>query len=214
MKIACVIFDLDGTLVDTAGDITASLNYTLKRLKFPMVTESDVMDFIGDGMHSLLSKATGRTEPEFIERGVRIYRAHYARHCCDLSRPYPGVSRLLGELSGHKMGIVTNKIEKISLKIIKKLGIFRQVRHVFGGDTLLNRKPHPEPVEKMMKLLACRPDQTLFVGDSPTDIQAGHNAGAFTCAVTYGYKSRSELAKLKPDFTIGKFSELRRILKP
>lgn len=213
MKMACLIFDLDGTLVDTAQDITASLNHTLVKLKYRPVKESAVKDFIGEGMHSLLSKATGRTEPDFLEKAVRVYRSHYMRHCCDLSRPYTGVLKLLSSFSIYKMGIVTNKAEKISRKIIKGLGISKYIRHVFGGDTMLNKKPHPEPVQKMMELLSCRPEQTLFIGDSPTDIEAGHQAGAFTCAVTYGYKSKVELAKLKPDFTINRFTQLQKVLK-
>ncbi len=212
-QVSLLIFDLDGTLVDSAGDIKTSLNHTLSCLALPQLSADQVRECIGDGVHSLLSRASGREDSKFLQKAADIFMEHYGLHCVDGSPMYPGVLDTLQFFQSKKMVIVSNKPKVMADRILKKYGIWDNFELVLGGDSTLERKPHPEPIFKSLEACGVEAQFCLIVGDGVTDILAGQSAGVKTCAVTYGYKSRDILAKLNPDYMIDTFESLRYIVE-
>lgn len=213
VSISGLIFDLDGTLVNSEKDIALSLNHTLRSLRFKEVEERKVRDFIGDGMRSLILRAMETAEEELLNQAITVFRKHYLLHCCDHITLYPGVLGILKFFSDKKLGIVTNKPEEMTFKILDHFKIRNSILAVFGRETTQNKKPHPEPILKMIKRLNVQTEKTMVIGDGTADVLAGKAAGALTCAVTYGYRERSELEDLNPDFLIDKLEDLKKIVR-
>ena len=211
IRISGLIFDLDGTLADSAPDIAGSVKYTLKTLGLPPRSGGEVRRFIGDGMRTLLERATGRTEKPFLDRAVEVFRPHYMEHCLDRTRLYPGAVETLRFFRRKPMAVVTNKPVAMTVKILRGLGIERYFRTVLGGESVSRRKPHPEPIMKALRILGTDPADTLVVGDGTADMLAGRAAGTPVCAAAYGYKSRAELDSCRPDHLIRRLKDLRKI---
>lgn len=208
-----MIFDLDGTLVDSAQDIAHALNCTLKDLNMPPKSLDEVRDIVGDGVRILLGRATGITDVAYVEKAAKIFQSHYRKHCIDNTVLYPGVRELLGFYSSKKLAVISNKpLEMIHLTL-KHCSIEDHFEMVLGPESTSNKKPHPEPILKTLKEFRVSPKMTLMVGDGTTDMEAGKSAGVYTCAVTYGYRRKEELEKYNPDFYIEKFEDLKKIVK-
>lgn len=213
VNIDTLIFDLDGTLIDSCEDIAFSLNYTLNALGFPSKSRKDVERFVGDGVKVLLTRATGNSDPDFLEKAVQIFKPHYRDHCTDKTTLYPGVLAALDSLQDKKLAIVSNKPYEMVLKALDYFSIRARFASVMGAESAPNRKPHPEPVLKTLEALGSNAASTIMVGDGTADIQAGQAAGVQTCAVTYGYRSESELQALHPNYIISKITDLIHIAK-
>ena len=188
-----VAFDLDGTLADTAPDLTAALNHSLVTLGREPVSEESVRHMVGHGARALLQKglaATGTMTPELVEQGFPIFLDYYEAHIADRSRPFEGLEGALDELSamGVKLAICTNKLESLSRQLIGALGWQARFDSLVGGDTLPVRKPDPAPlVEAIARAGGGR---AAFVGDSITDTDTARNAGLPCVAVTFGFSDR------------------------
>lgn len=206
------IFDLDGTIVDSLEDIADSVNWVLKKFKLPERSQSEIRQFIGGGVHELFRKSIGTDDEILIDKAVKIFEKYYIEHCVDKTVLYPEVREMLDFLKSKKLAIVSNKPYKIVMETLKKLSILNDFKVVLGAESAENKKPHPEPVIKALKLLNSSPECALMIGDGTTDIQAAKQAGIFTCAVTYGYRDKNELMKLKPDFMIERIGDLRKIV--
>jgi phosphoglycolate phosphatase len=188
-----VVFDLDGTLADTAPDLTAALNHALGQLGRPPVPAEDVRHMVGHGARALLNKglaATGEVSEALVERGFPIFLDYYEAHIADATRPFEGLDAALDELAarGVKLGICTNKLESLSRELISALGWEGRFAALVGGDTLPVRKPDPSPLFET--IARCGGGRAAFVGDSITDTDTARNAGLPCVAVTFGFSDR------------------------
>jgi phosphoglycolate phosphatase len=207
------IFDLDGTLVDTLGDVTASVNFTLARLGRQPLDMNTVRRYVGDGMNVLIERSLGGRSDQ-IPEAITIFRDHHLRNLAVHSTLYPAVRETLGYFKAIPKAVITNKSREFCSPLLAHLGIEQQFKLVVGGDDSLPLKPAPDAVLKIMAEYRATKGRTVIVGDGVTDIQAGKAAGIVTCAVTYGFRSEEELRKAEPDFIIHEFSELKKLFAP
>jgi phosphoglycolate phosphatase len=207
-----VIFDLDGTLADTRADITAAVNYALQRLEFPPLSMEQVCQFVGDGVPTLLSRALGPHHLDTLEAGVTFFREYYTDHLLDQTRLYPGVRETLEHFREKRKAIVTNKPLEFTIRIIEGLEIERHFEVVLGGDSTVERKPHPEPAWKVLSATGVEPRQAAMVGDSPADIEMAKQAGIFSVGVTYGLRPVADLQAAGPDLLLDDLRKLQQYL--
>ena len=210
MKIETILFDLDGTLIDTNELIIASFTHTVEKFGDRPYTREEILDFIGPPLVDSLTLVN----PNKIDDMVTAYREHnYANHE-KYVKAYPNVVETIKKLKakGYKMGIVTTKIHhtaELGLKIAGMEGIFDVI---IGLDDVENAKPHPEPVLTAIDQLKANPMTTLMVGDNYHDIEAGQNAGVQTAGVAWAIKGRESLEKYRPDYMLENISDLFEII--
>lgn len=188
-----VAFDLDGTLADTAPDLTAALNHALGILGRPSVPAGEVRHMVGHGARALLQKglaATGEMTEELVEQGFPIFIDYYLDHIADESTIFPGLEDALDQLAAHgvKLAVCTNKAEHLARRCIDELGWANRFDALVGGDTLPVRKPDPSPL--LEAIARCGGGRAAYVGDSITDTDTGIAANIPTVAVTFGFSDR------------------------
>ncbi len=184
-----VLFDLDGTLLDTAPDLVASLNYLRNGLGLAAMPIDDLRHFVSRGARGLIKAGMPPCDEETLSKWLASFLVYYEKNSFIHSQPFDGVKALLSELEGRNIpwGIVTNKMEYLSFPIIEKAGWASSAAAVVCGDTLENNKPHPAPVLAACQMMGVAPENTLMVGDDIRDIEAGRRAGSRTAFVLYGY---------------------------
>lgn len=216
-KIKAILFDLDGTLVDSIRDIATSINLTLRYYGYKPINLNQCSRHIGDGINKSVSRAFGESvhndehyswDNEFLSRAVKKYKEYYSEHLFDTTAPYPMIKETLSDLNGISMAVISNKAYYYTFEILKHFNLHKYFNIILGGDSLEAKKPNPEPLLYILKKFLVKTDEAIMVGDSDKDILAGKAAKTFTCAVTYGMRSEDELRKLNPDFVIHCFSEL------
>lgn len=192
MKHSAVIFDLDGTLLDTLGDLTDAVNHALAKNDYPARTAEEVRGFIGNGMGALIRRAVprGTTWEESWEL-IAPCNDYYAEHCTDQTKAYDGITEMLDTLEkeGVKVAVVSNKPDVHAKEICKKF-FGEKVQYVLGETEEIKKKPAPDMVFKAMEELGVDRSQVVFVGDSDADIQAAKNAGVECISVSWGFKDR------------------------
>ena len=210
-----IIFDLDGTLIDSSDDIAWAANMTLVYMGYNEMDLDAIKEGIGWGVKTLLQKLMPQEGPERIDDARVKFLEYYWDHLTVNTILYPGVRETIDYFKDHdkKMAIVTNKPIKFTEKILNELALKDFFLMVLGGDSLMNRKPDPEPVEKVISTLGVTKGKTVFVGDSKVDGETGKRAGIFTIGVEYGFRGRKELEEAGFDVIISEFPELTRILK-
>lgn len=211
--VGLLIFDLDGTLVDTLDDIAASVNHTLAKLGNAVISRDAVRQYVGDGIETLMVRALGKNTEQLAE-AVDIYKAHQRDNLIVRTRLYPSVREALDSFASIPMAVVTNKTKEFSAPLLDRLGIGRYFTMLIGADNGLPLKPAPDALISIMKRLGIPRERTVMVGDGTTDIRAGKAAGIETCAVTYGFRSEEELRKAGPDYVIHDCSELKNLFAP
>jgi 2-phosphoglycolate phosphatase len=189
--IVAVLFDLDGTLLDSAPDLVGSLNWVRGTENLSPLPLSEMSQYASRGAVGLLKAGMPETDEDRFESWRLRFLDHYSKNSFCNSRLYEGVPELLDFLdeAGIPWGIVTNKIESLTLPIIEAAKLQQAISCLVCGDTLSESKPHPAPVSLACGILKVAPEETLFVGDDIRDIQAGNAAGTQTAAVHYGYGS-------------------------
>jgi len=207
-----LIFDLDGTLVDSKKDLTASVNYIRHQFNLPILTEEGIARFIGDGALMLIRRALGdqATEPD-VQAGLQMFLSYYRAHMLDSTTLYPGVRDTLGRLTGCWLAVLTNKPVHFSCAMLDGLGIYKHFVSVYGGNSFDYKKPDPVGVYQILSDTKGHRDRTWIVGDSGVDILTGRNAGIRTCGVTYGYATET-FKDAPPDFLIDNFSDLEALV--
>lgn len=188
MPVKLIIFDLDGTLVDSSIDITNALNYAIRSYSFKPLAVEDVIQMVGEGVTRLIERMAGTVDTSVKDDILARFLEHYSEHIVDHTQEYPGVRETLEKLSRYKKAVISNKREALSKKTLKGLGLSGFFDLVVGSDTTAEKKPSPVPVLKALSELQTAPSETVIVGDSNFDIDAGKAAGIATIAVTYGYK--------------------------
>ena len=214
LRFKTVVFDLDGTLADTAPDLTAALNHALGELGRPPVPAEDVRHMVGHGARALLQKglaATGKVSEALIEQGFPIFLAHYEAHIADHSRPFPGVEQALAtlEAQGIALAVCTNKLEALTHKFIAAIGWEGRFAAIVGGDTLAVRKPDPAPLLEAIARAGGGP--AAFVGDSITDTDTAKAAAIPCIALSFGFADRPA-GELGADRVIDHWDELVQTL--
>ncbi len=202
-----IIFDLDGTLVDSRQDIATSVNELLTRLGRPGLPSEQVFDFIGNGVRKLIERSLGEaTASEELDEAVQLYLQIYGRRLLDTTRAYPGVHEALLELealpSAPQMAVLTNKPTKESLAVLEGLDLMRYFGQVHGGEV-----SHDVRVDALIERTGARRERTLMVGDSRVDYETARNARIRVSLVTYGIGAK-EVQALSPDYFIDDMREL------
>lgn len=215
MDVDLIIFDLDGTLIDSSEDIAWAVNRVLADLGHGKVDSVKVKEGIGWGVKSLLGKMMPGEGEDQIEYARTKFLEYYWGHSVVSTYLYPGVKETIEyfDQKDTKMAVVTNKPVKFSEKILLEFDLLRYFSVILGGDSVSNRKPHPEPVERVVKSTGVTRERSVIVGDSPVDCEAGKRAGIATIGVEYGFRSRKELEDAGCDVIIKEFKELKNILR-
>jgi phosphoglycolate phosphatase len=210
-----IIFDLDGTLIDSSEDIAWAANMVLRSMGHEEAGLEAIKEGVGWGAKALLERLMPDEGPEAITRARERFIEFYLMRPAVNTYAYPGVAETIGELKAMDklLAVVTNKPAALAGVILGALGLREPFSMVIGGDSFPNRKPHPEPLEKVMEALGGRSDSTVIVGDSPIDCEAGKRAGIMTIGVSYGFRGADELAIAGCDKIIGRFDELIGLLK-
>jgi len=210
MPFKLIIFDLDGTLVDTSRDITNALNYALNSFGLKSFTVEETVKMIGEGISRLIEKVLGQENLQLKDEVIKKFLDYYSEHLIDYSKVYPYVRETLEKLNGYKKAVISNKRENLSTKLLDKLDLLKYFDFVVGSDTTSERKPSAIPVIHVFKKLGVEPQETMMVGDSDYDIEAGKKAGVKTAGVTYGYREKQYL--MDADYIIDSFKDLLPIL--
>ena len=213
------IFDLDGTLIDSTADIALSVNLALGAMGLPGISAARIAGFVGDGVRKLIERSlsevlgTGAEEP-FLLDTMRHYLREYERHLLDSTCLFPGVEEALGLIHWARLAVVTNKPERFSRRILDALGVGNRFCVILGGDSTPLRKPDPVPLFEAMSRCGVTAAESVIVGDSPVDIQAGKAAGIVTCGIAYEDAARAKLEAAGPDLIIEEMTSLLLHFRP
>jgi phosphoglycolate phosphatase len=210
--IRLLIFDLDGTLIDSKTDLVLSVNAMREQMGLPRLDTAVVVSYVGRGVATLIRQALGEgASHEEVERASKIFLDYYGRHLLDNTVPYPGVRHALDELRDQKMAVLTNKRVDFSREILEGLGLAQHFSWIYGDSSFPEKKPNPVGVLKLMTDTGTPARQTLIVGDSDTDVLTGRNAGIWTCGVTYGFGAHT-LETVPPDLILNDLRDLPPLL--
>ena len=205
-----MIFDLDGTLIESKWDIAQSVNFTLVELGLPERPIEEIFGFVGDGVKRLLRLAVGEGNQTRFEEALKVFRGHYLEHCLDRTSFYPGIEPMLQHFTHKDKAIATNKSIEYTRVILNGLGP-QHFRYMVGGDNGFGLKPEPGMLLHIMEKAGALKERTVLVGDSTNDINGGHNAGIRVCAVGYGMGNRVKMEACQPDWFIEKPEQLMEI---
>ena len=214
-SIKLVIFDLDGTLIDSRLDLVHSVNAAIRHIGKPELPEHLIASFVGDGAPALIQRALGgeTVDEALIRKGLEFFLTYYREHKLDHTTIYEGIETALTQVrnSGNgvprKMAVLTNKPVNPLRAIVEALGLKPYFSQVYGGNSFDSKKPDPEGARKLLSESGVRPEQAAIVGDSHTDIETGHNAGLWTVGVTYGFSPQT-LTDAHPDVLVDTPGEL------
>lgn len=205
-----LIFDLDGTLIESKWDIAQSVNCTLAELGLPERPIEEIFGFVGDGVKRLLRLAVGEGNQARFEEALKVFRRHYLEHCLDRTSFYPGIEPMLQHFAHKDKTIATNKSIEYTRVILNGLGP-QHFRYMVGGDNGFGLKPEPGMILHILEKIGAPKERTVLVGDSTNDINGGHNAGIRVCAVGYGMGNRAKMEACQPDWFIEKPEQLMEI---
>ena len=204
-----LIFDLDGTLIDSRLDLANAVNATRVHVGMAPLANERVYSYVGNGAPVLIRRALGEqaTEPE-VQEALEYFLEYYREHDLDYTTLYPGVKESLDRLraAGKRMAVLTNKPVRVSNAIVEGLGVGRHFFKVYGGNSFEFKKPHPIGVQKLMEETGIGPDRTAMVGDSSVDVATARNAGIFCCGLTYGFQPET-LVDPAPDLTVDRMED-------
>jgi phosphoglycolate phosphatase len=207
-----MIFDLDGTLIESKWDIAQSVNFTLAELGLPERPIEEIFGFVGDGVKRLLRLAVGEGNQSSFEEALKVFRGHYLEHCLDRTSFYPGIEPMLQHFAHKDKAIATNKSIEYTRVILNGLGP-QHFRYMVGGDNGFGLKPEPGMLLHIMEQVGVPKERTVLVGDSTNDINGGHNAGIRVCAVGYGMGNRAKMEASQPDWFIETPEQLMEIFE-
>lgn len=215
-SLKAVIFDLDGTVLDTIADLAGAVNAALSKNGFPIRTHAEVMSFVGNGTLKLIERALpeeSRDKPT-VERVHGDFSEYYSQHFADETKPYPGIPELLKKLknAGYKLAVSSNKPDRFTKELIGRFypGIFDIV---IGSSEVTPRKPDPTGEYSILAKFGVSPFEAIHVGDSDTDVKTAHNAGVACLACTWGYRSKETLMAADADFIVEKVAEMERFFE-
>jgi phosphoglycolate phosphatase len=203
-----LIFDLDGTLIDSKLDLALSVNAAIEHVGRPALAHETIYGYVGRGAHMLVRQALGEgVTDEEADAGLEFFLSYYRAHMLDHTVPYPGVREGLELLNRHSMAVLTNKPVRFSERILEGLGLARYFRFVYGGNSFPTKKPDPIGVNVLLRDLDVAPREAMMVGDSDVDVMTARNSGAWACGVSYGLGVEGMRAH-PPDLMLASLVEL------
>lgn len=195
MRYNTIIFDLDGTLLNTLDDLASSVNYAMRECGYPERTTDEVRRFIGNGVAVLIRRAvpSGTSEEDYLS-ALEVFKAHYAKNSRNTTAPYKGITELMGELKekGYKTAIVSNKID-FAVQDLSREFFCGLVDAAVGDSDETRPKPAPDMVEKALAILNEKAENSVYIGDTDVDIETAKNAGMDCIRVTWGFRKTEEL---------------------
>jgi len=208
-----LIFDLDGTLIDSKLDLALSVNAMLVNAGRAEIAHESIYALVGNGAPVLVRRALGdgATEAE-VDAALAYFLSYYRAHMLDETVLYPGVLECLEKLDGRALAVLTNKPARFSREILDGLGVSRYFQYVYGGNSFDKKKPHPIGVTTLLEHFSASPRDAMVIGDSEVDMQTARNAGTWACGVTYGLGS-DRLPLSAPDLLLDNLAELPKFLK-
>lgn len=218
--IKLVIFDLDGTLIDSRLDLVHSVNAALRHIGRPELPEHVIASYVGDGAPVLIQRALGgeQVPDAIVRKGLEFFLSYYKEHKLDHTTVYQGIQDALASIqqSGNgvprKMAVLTNKPVHASRAIVQALGLGKFFAQVYGGNSFATKKPDPEGARRLLTELGAAAETSVIIGDSHTDIETGRNAGLWTVGVTYGFAPQT-LADASPDVLVDHPEELAEVFR-
>jgi phosphoglycolate phosphatase len=207
-EVDLIMFDLDGTLADTGHDLADAVNYARAHFNLAPLQDDLVYAHVGRGVEYLLRHALPEENPGHFEEVMRVFLERYEHHLLDKTVLYPHVHDVLDYFRSKTRVVVTNKMYRLSVAVLRGLGIERQFDAILGGDSGPDKKPHPALLKAVLQRFDVNCAKALMVGDGDTDIEAGKRAGVITCGVTYGLGDKKALIEARPDFLIDEFAQL------
>lgn len=219
-SIQLVIFDLDGTLIDSRLDLVHSVNAALRHIERPELPEHVIASYVGDGAQILIQRALGgeQVDEAIVRKGLEFFLRYYRAHKLDHTTVYEGIIDALAAIerpvSGQrrKLAVLTNKPVVPSRAIVEALRMKKFFVQIYGGNSFATKKPDPEGARKLLEECGVSAEHAVIVGDSHTDVETGHNAGLWTVGVTYGFAPES-LADAKPDVIVDHPRELTELFR-
>jgi phosphoglycolate phosphatase len=215
-KLKLLIFDLDGTLVDSRQDLIQSVNAMLQHFHRPELPGDAIASYVGDGAPMLVRRALGDPDEEqFVQEALEYFLSYYRVHKLDNTHLYPGVKEALeairdGDGSERRMAVLSNKPVNPSRAIVEALGLGEFFVRVYGGNSFHTKKPDPLGVHTLLEETGTRSDEAIIIGDSSIDVITGRNAELWTCGVTYGFSPRT-LDDAPPDVLVNSPSDLGQL---
>jgi phosphoglycolate phosphatase len=217
-SIKLVIFDLDGTLIDSRLDLVHSVNAALRHIGRPELPDNVIASYVGDGAPVLIQRALGgeKIDEALVRKGLEFFLSYYREHKLDHTTVYAGIAEALASIqnasngSPRKLAVLSNKPVNPSRAIVDALGLGSFFAQVYGGNSFATKKPDPEGARKLLQESGVSPEQAAIVGDSHTDVETGRNAGLWTVAVTYGFAPHT-LADASPDVVVDHPNELAAV---
>ena len=208
-----VIYDLDGTLVDTAEDIANAANYMLQVLSNAPLSREDIQRLVGKGLHDLITRCLRTDDPTVIAQGMAQFEAYYGKHLFDHSALYPQAQDILEYFKRRHQAVITNKPQPFARQLLEGLGIAGYFSDIIATGSGFPKKPDPTAVVSLMAAKGVTAQETLIVGDSGIDLETGRNAGVFTVILSHGFADEEELAAGAPDVLVKNFAELLELAK-
>ena len=222
LAVRAVAYDLDGTLVDSVGDLAFAANLMREELGLAAIPEAEVKTYIGKGIANLVRRAVMRgreagdiVSEAYVAEALAICERHYSQVMCRTTRPYPrAVDGLEAALDkGFSLAVITNKAMRFTERMLDELNLTQYFALILSGDSLPNKKPHPEPLLHTAKHFDIHPGELLMVGDSENDIEAAHNAGCPNFFVPYGYFQGDDVRALKPTAIVADLVEAANLIE-
>ena len=208
MKVKALVFDLDGTLIDSKMDLVNSVNATLRELRREALPAELVASYVGSGAPTLIRRSLGgKPTEEELKRALAFFLVHYEEHKLDETRLYPGVKQTLVELKSLPMSVLTNKPVKISVRILEELGVAQYFRCIYGGNSFETKKPDPFGAKQILTELNVPAKRAAMVGDSEVDVQTARNAGMAAVCVNFGFGTHDRAAH-PADIYVNRFEDL------
>jgi len=187
-RIRALVFDLDGTLIDSKKDLALSVNATLKAIGRAELPEDVVASYVGSGAPVLIGRALGGSpDSQQLQGALKYFLSHYEEHKLDHTRAYPGIREALCKLEGTPMAVLSNKPANASVRILEGLGLASFFKVIYGGNSFATKKPDPQGARAVLRDLHAAAEETAMVGDSEVDVQTARNAGMISAIVNFGF---------------------------
>jgi phosphoglycolate phosphatase len=219
-SIQLVVFDLDGTLIDSRLDLVHSVNAALRHIGRPSLPDDVIASYVGDGAPILIQRALGgeQVDETIVRQGLQFFLSYYREHKLDHTTVYEGVKEALAAVQGvsngvpRRMAVLSNKPVIPSRAIVEALGLGTFFMQIYGGNSFATKKPDPEGARKLLEEVGVRPEEAVIVGDSHVDVETGRNAGLWTVGVNYGFAPHS-LQEASPDVLVDAPHELADVFR-
>jgi phosphoglycolate phosphatase len=211
--VRALIFDLDGTLIDSKRDLIHSVNAMLRELGRTQLTDDTISGYIGRGAPQLVAQALGNgASEEQQKQALKFFLGYYEEHKMDTTQAYPGVAETLAQLAALPMAVLTNKPARISVRILNEMGLAKYFRAIYGGNSFETKKPDPQGAMTILSEFGASPQEAMLVGDSEVDVQTARNAGTLAVAVNYGFGVHDRAAH-PADIYLDRFADLTDFLE-